>query len=213
MEDILFIMNTKNKSPPSYILEDGEYKLIADYNDPVRKDVEREIVDNSIQIILPIESFLDDNYRVNSDGVIEYVNRFCSKCMSKKIHKKGYAWTKIYLEKGIELTVKVKRYFCRHCFQWSQTEFFGYFNKYTGLPSNLKEMIRNIRGNSWMPLRKMKRVIKDFTGIDLSHETIRKNLLIDGEYYYLNEDIKLSGYYSYDEQWVRQARISLLHNV
>ena len=24
---------------------------------------------------------------------------------------------------------------------------------------------------------------------------------MDGEFYYLNEDIQLSGYYSYDEQW------------
>ena len=38
-------------------------------------------------------------------------------------------------------------------------------------------------------------------GIDISHETIRKILLVEGEYYYLNKDLKLSGYYSYDEQW------------
>ena len=62
-------------------------------------------------------------------------------------------------------------------------------------------MIRNIRGNTWMSLRKMKKSIKEFTGIDLSHETIRKYLLVDGEYYYLNEDVNLSGYYAYDEQW------------
>jgi len=47
----------------------------------------------------------------------------------------------------------------------------------------------------------MKKTIKELTGISLSHETIRKHLLVDGEFYYLNEDIQLSGYYSYDEQW------------
>ena len=31
MEDILFIMKNKNKSLPSYILEDGQYKLIENY--------------------------------------------------------------------------------------------------------------------------------------------------------------------------------------
>lgn len=201
MEDILFIMYTKNKSLPSYILEDGAYKLIGDYHDPVRNDVKREFEDNSFQIILPIESILDDKYCINADGVVEYVDRVCSKCMSKKVHKKGYSWTNICLEKGIMLRIKVKRYCCRHCFKWSQTEFFGFFDKYTGLPSDLKKLIRNIRGNTWMSLRTMKRTIKDLTGIDLSHETIRKHLLVDGEYYYLNEDIKLSGYYAYDEQW------------
>ena len=28
-------------------------------------------------------------------------------------------------------------------------------------------------------------------------------MLVEGEFYYLNKDIKLSGYYSYDEQWER----------
>ena len=196
MEDILFIMQKENKSLPSYILEDGQYKLIENYRDPVRHEVEIEKMDNSFQIILPIESILDDNYLINADGVLEYKNRCCSHCTSKNTHKKGYTWTTIYLEKGVPLRVKVKRYYCRHCFKWSQTEFIGYYDKYTGLPSNLKKIIRNIRGNSWVSLRDMKKTIKELTGISLSHETIRKHLLVDGEFYYLNEDIQLSGYYS-----------------
>ena len=69
MEDILFIMQNENKSLPSYILEDGQYKLIENYRDPVRYEVEIEKMDNSFQIILPIESILDDNYLINADGV------------------------------------------------------------------------------------------------------------------------------------------------
>ena len=42
MEDILFIMKNKNKSLPSYILEDGQYKLIKNYRDSVKHDVEIE---------------------------------------------------------------------------------------------------------------------------------------------------------------------------
>lgn len=37
----------------------------------------------------------------------------------------------------------------------------------------------------------------------MSHETIRKALLIEGEFYYFNDELKLSGYYGYDEQWER----------
>ena len=84
MEDILFIMKNKNKSLPSYILENGQYKLIENYRDPVRHEVEIEKMDNSFQIILPIESILDDNYLINADGVLEYKNRRCSHCTSKK---------------------------------------------------------------------------------------------------------------------------------
>ena len=52
-----------------------------------------------------------------------------------------------------------------------------------------------------MSLRNIKRQIKDWFGIDFSHESIRKALLVEGEFYYFNENVKLSGYYGYDEQW------------
>lgn len=199
--DKLLIMKTKNNRPPCYILEDGQYKLIGDYTDPVRKDVESKYVENSIQIILPIESILNEDYMINSDGIIEYRKRRCSYCSSNHIHKKGYTETTIMLEQGIPLRVKVKRYCCRHCFKWSQTEFLGIFEKYSGWPNKLKKIIKKARGESWISLRKLKKLIKNSMGIDISHETIRKMLLVEGEYYYLNEDVKLSGYYSYDEQW------------
>ena len=70
MEDVLFIMKNKNKSLPYYILEDGQYKLIKNYRDSVKHDVEIEKkMDNSFQIILPDESILDDNYLINAAGV------------------------------------------------------------------------------------------------------------------------------------------------
>ena len=58
---------------------------------------------------------------------LEYKNRRCSHCTSKNTHKKRFILgLKYILEKGIPLKVKVKRYHCRHCFKWSQTEFIGY---------------------------------------------------------------------------------------
>ena len=53
-------------------------------------------VDNAIQIILPIESILNEDYLINSDGVFEYRERRCSYCSSNHVHKKGYAWTTIF---------------------------------------------------------------------------------------------------------------------
>ena len=37
----------------------------------------------------------------------------------------------------------------------------------------------------------------------MSYETIRKSLLIFDELYFLNEEIKPSGYVAYDVQWIR----------
>lgn len=85
MEDILLYMYSENKCLPYLILEDGQYIFIGNINDPVRHDKLREIENNSFQIILPIESILDKNYFVNSDGVIEYSKPYCTKCNSYNI--------------------------------------------------------------------------------------------------------------------------------
>lgn len=59
------------------------------------------------------------------------------------------------LEQGIPLRVKVKRYYCRHCFKWSQTEFLGIFEKIHWMAKiNLKKIIKKARGDSWISLKK-----------------------------------------------------------
>ena len=115
MEDILLYMYNQNKCLPYLILEDGTYKFVGNFKDPVCHDEICEIEDNSFQIILPIESILDENYFVNSDGVIEYLKPFCSKCGSHDVIKKDFNWKTLCLEIGVFIRVKVKRYLCRNC--------------------------------------------------------------------------------------------------
>ena len=196
-------MYNKNKCLPYLILEDGQYIFIGDFKDPVRHDEYREISDNSYQIILSIESILDKNYFVNSNGIIEYRKPFCSKCNSHKVIKKDFNWKILYLEKGVPVRVKVRRYLCRKCGKKSQTEFLKFYNKYSNLPNFFKDKIRYARQNYWISLRGIKYLIEDWFGITISHETIRKALLVDGGFYYFNDEVKLSGYYAYDEQWER----------
>ena len=82
-------MKRINNTHPSYILEDGVYKLNGDFKDPVRNDERQKVVDNSIQIILPIESILDDNYKFDSEGVLEYIeNAFVGIVIQKEFKKK-----------------------------------------------------------------------------------------------------------------------------
>ena len=203
MEDILLYMNKQNKCLPYLILEDGEYKFIGFPEVPTRKDEKCEIIDNSFQIILPIESILDENYFVNSDGVIEYRKPFCSKCNSNDVIKKDFNWKTLCLEIGMPIRVKVKRYLCRNCNKKSQTEFFKFFKKYFNFCNKITEKIQTTRQRGWISLRNAKELIKEWSGINISHETIRKSLVVEGEFYFFNEEVKLSGYYGYDEQWER----------
>lgn len=99
------------------------------------------------------------------------------------------------------IRVKVKRYYCNKCKKKFQVEFTKVYDKYCNFSNSFKDKIVKCREYGWMSLRNIKRQIKDWFDIDISHESIRKALLIEGDFYYFNDEVKLSGYYGYDEQW------------
>lgn len=222
MEDKLLCMKCRNKCLPFLNLVDGQYKFIGDFVDPIRNDVECVVVDNSFQVILSVESNLDDDFFVNAEGIVEYRKPVCSKCNSHKVIKKGYNWKKVYLEIGNPIRIKVKRYFCKRIVVKNHRQnFLVFYEKFCNFSNEFKENIKLSREYSWIPLRSMKKLIKICLGQNVSHETIRKALLVDGDFYYVNEDLKPSGYYGYDEQWEKVngkwiyylVIFDLIHNV
>ena len=58
--------------------------------------------------------------------------------------------------------------------------------------------------HGWKSLRKIKNDFKALLNFNISHETVRKALKNGEGLYWLNEDLKLSGYYGYDAQWIRK---------
>ena len=85
-------MYSKNNWIPYLCLEDGQSILVVDYKDPVRKGflVEDKIeVDKRVQVILPIESVINERYFVNENGIIEERNPYCKHCNSTHFVKKG----------------------------------------------------------------------------------------------------------------------------
>ncbi|MBE6500293.1 MAG: hypothetical protein E7Z80_07110 [Methanobrevibacter thaueri] len=132
-------MYNQNKCLPYLILEDGTYKFVGNYKDPVRHDELREIEDMSFQIILPIEAILDENYFVNSDGVIEYCKPCCSKCYSYNIIKKDSNWKELFLEPGVPIKVKVKRYYSKKCKKKFQVEFTKVYDKFCNFSNSFKD--------------------------------------------------------------------------
>ena len=147
-------MESEIKCLPYLRLVGETYIFIGAFKDPVRKGflVEKDF-DEKIypQLILPIESILDDNYFVNSQGILEEREPFCKHCGAKKYSRKGYNWRLLYLDDGTPIRIKVKRYKCKKCkkkFQVEFTEYWGKFCNYsnssqitTSLQKNLKNSI------------------------------------------------------------------------
>ena len=180
-------MKTKKECPPSSCLEEGQYILDGDFKDPVRKGfvVEKEISeDNTMQVILPIRSIINEKYLVKEYGVIEERNPYCKHCNSRHFIRKGYNWKIICLEVGILIKVKIKRYMCKRCRLNYQTEFPDSYEKYCTFSIKFKELVRKNIKDGYMSLRPIKKLIKLSMGIDISYESIRKFLKTTDSLYY-----------------------------
>ena len=109
-------MKTEIKCLPYLSLVGETYIFVGAFKDPVRKGylLEKYFDEKSCpQLILPIESILDENYFVNSQGIVEECNPYCKHCGSKKFSRKGFNWRLLYLEDGTPIRIKVKRYKCK----------------------------------------------------------------------------------------------------
>ena len=82
--------------------------------DLVRKNDDERVQcsfgENTVQFFLYIDGILDEDCVINKDGVIEYHDPHCKHCFSHDIIKKSYNKRKIYLENGVSVIIKVKRY-------------------------------------------------------------------------------------------------------
>ena len=95
------------------------------------------------QLILPIESILDDNYFVNSQGILEERDPYCKHCGAKKFSRKGYNWRLLYLEDGTPIRIKVKRYKCKKCKRKFQVEFTENWGKFCNFSIELPRLCRS----------------------------------------------------------------------
>jgi len=73
----------------------------------------------------------------------------------------------------------------------------------------MKNKAVKLRTKGWDSLRNIIWAYNVFNDVKISYETIRKSLLIHNGLYYLNEELKISGYVAYDVQWIRINRMAL----
>ena len=62
----------------------------------------------------------------------------------------------------------------------------------------MKNKAIELRKRGWDSLRNLSWTFNVFNGINMSYETIRKSLLTFDGLYYVNTDMKFSGYAAYD---------------
>ena len=110
------------------------------------------------------------------------------------------------LENGISVIIKVKRYLCKKCRKYSQVRLNGIYEDFCNFSIKMKNKAVELRKRVWDSLRNLSWTFNVFNGINMSYETIRKSLLTFDGLYYVNTDLKFSGYAAYDVQWIRIER-------
>jgi hypothetical protein len=201
-------MQTTKKTSPINNMVSIQYMFCVECDNTVEREPREEFKDTSIQLELmsPFyevkrEKPTDVSFDMDEKGVISYSDPFCKHCYSHHVTKHGYNVRDLITEDGEHYITKVQRYYCPKCGKYSQTEFIGQYENYCNFSNETKERSIGVREISWYPFRKLKELYKIFCGITISHETVRKAQIITNDLYYLNQEIKPSGFYGYDVQW------------
>jgi hypothetical protein len=149
------------------------------------------------------ELSLNKNVYMKDEMTYAYKYPFCKKCFSRDVNEYGYNPKMLIDEYGTEHDILVQRYVCKTCGKLSHVEFPGEYGLYCNFSNKTKnKSVKNMELDR-VSLRNTSKMHKNFNNIQISHETVRKSgLILDETYFACNID-ELSGYYGYDEQWVK----------
>ena len=141
--------------------------------------------------------FLDEN------NTFKYDNLICPVCGSHKIIKKGTITKNKQNINGKTTEFREQQYQCKKC-----SKKFGISNN--PVIKNNKQYLQEIIDKipeimkiGYQSLRKISKYFQIFLGIRISHQTIRNWSNQNHEETITNEEFEYSGYYLYDEQFLR----------
>lgn len=200
-------MKNENYDFPYGTLVDGQYIFYYVNFPKMLKErkilkTESDSVKNSIQTYFLFEDIAYEGIYVDDQGCLCYVIPFCKHCHSRNVIRNDYNYRELYLKNNVAINVKMKRYLCNDCGHKSQTELVGLYEPYARFSTPVLGLAKKALGNGYKSLRQQASDLELYRGVSISHETIRKSLLVDGEFYYKNHLVELSGFSSYDAQWI-----------
>ena len=150
-------------------------------------------------------SSLSNDYSLELDenNTFKYINPECPKCGSHKIIKKGTITKNKQNILGKSVEFKEQQYQCKSCNKKFGIKNKALFDDNKYFFKQISDKIPEIMKKGYNSLRKIKAYFKIFLNIDVSHTTIKNWLKIDENILIINEKSKYSGYYLYDEQFLR----------
>ena len=143
-----------------------------------------------------VKCFIDEN------GILNCINPVCPDCKSNNVVK-GSLYSKKVFSEDFDGSIVMRMYKCKKCNRTFIPDLKDQYGHKAHFSNSLKEKAWEVKELNWSSLRDIVEYFKIFCGIDMSHETVRKWLIVIGGNEIDYELPKLSGYYGYDAQWVK----------
>ena len=141
--------------------------------------------------------FLDEN------NTFKYDNPICPVCGSHKIIKKGTITKNKQNINGNITEFKEQQYQCKKCGKKFGIKDNPLIGEHKQFLQEIMDKIPGIMKIGYQSLRKISKYFEIFLGIKISHQTIRNWANKYHEEEINNKDFDYSGYYLYDEQFLR----------
>ncbi|MCK9151942.1 ISNCY family transposase [Methanobacterium alcaliphilum] len=140
---------------------------------------------------------------LHENNHFEHLNPICPHCDSKIVIKQEYRHRKLLIDDNGSLSVYLRRYLCKNCGIKFTTNIKSLIKPYKRYINLFKEKLRSFIETGYRSLRKTQKDLQNFLGNSPSHQTIRNWLTINTKNMIKNTERFYSGYYTYDEQFLR----------
>lgn len=139
---------------------------------------------------------LDDNH-------FEYLNPICPYCMSNKVIKQEYRERMVIIDELDLLRVYLRRYKCKSCNKKFTTSLESVVKPHHRYAKIFTDKLKSFMETGYRSLRKAAADFQTFFGVAPSHTSIRNWQTNKLGNRIKNIDADYSGYYTYDEQWIK----------
>jgi len=137
------------------------------------------------------------------DNHLEYVNQICHYCRSKNVIKHEYRERNPVMGEFGRVKVHVRRYKCKSCGRKFTTRLDPIIKPRHRYSNIFMDKLKLFIETGYRSLRKAAADFGTFFGVSPSHTSIRNWQTKDLGNRIENIDAPYSGYYSYDEQWIK----------
>ena len=153
----------------------------------------------------PVKNTQNINQKLylHENNHFEYINLLCPYCGSKNVIKQEYRQRKLLIDDKEPLNVYLRRYLCKTCGRKFTTNIKSIIKPYKRYINLFKDKLECFLETGYRSLRKTQKDLQNFLENSPSHQTIRNWLTINNKNMIKNTERFYSGYYTYDEQFLR----------